>query len=64
MVPPDQPRYIDDSTNAVAMLQWNAATERWEGGVGMIEWREDAEQARADALRMRRPILIDIYKDP
>lgn len=30
----------------------------------MIEWREDAEEAKADALRLRRPILIDIFKDP
>lgn len=33
-------------------------------GAGMIEWRDDAERAKADALRLRRPILIDVYKDP
>lgn len=30
----------------------------------MIDWRDDAEQAQADALRLRRPILIDVFKDP
>ncbi len=30
----------------------------------MIAWRDDAEQAKADALRLRRPILIDVFKDP
>lgn len=30
----------------------------------MIDWRSDPEQAKADALRQRRPILIDVYKDP
>jgi hypothetical protein len=28
-----------------------------------ITWLHDAEQARADALRLRRPILIDVSKD-
>jgi hypothetical protein len=29
-----------------------------------IHWLHDAEQAKADALRLRRPILLDVYKDP
>ena len=29
----------------------------------MIEWQRDPEQATADALRLRRPILIDVSKD-
>ena len=33
-------------------------------GVRVIDWRVDAEQAKADALRLRRPILIDVFKDP
>lgn len=29
----------------------------------MIDWRRDSEQATTEALRLRRPILIDVYKD-
>lgn len=29
-----------------------------------IDWRHDADAAKADALRLRRPILIDVYKVP
>jgi hypothetical protein len=29
-----------------------------------IDWLYDAEQAKADALRRRRPILIDVFKVP
>lgn len=29
-----------------------------------IDWRDDVETAQADALRLRRPILIDVYKVP
>ena len=29
----------------------------------MIEWQRDPEQAASDALRLRRPILIDVFKD-
>jgi len=28
-----------------------------------IPWLHDAEQAKAEALRLRRPLLIDVYKD-
>lgn len=30
----------------------------------MIEWHAAAEAAQAEALRLRRPLLIDVYKVP
>jgi hypothetical protein len=30
----------------------------------MIEWLHDADEATQAALRLRRPILIDVYKTP
>jgi hypothetical protein len=29
-----------------------------------IDWLDDADTAKAEALRLRRPILIDVYKVP
>lgn len=45
------------------MLRWRVSRREREGA-GMIEWRDNADEAKADALRLRRPILIDVFKDP
>lgn len=29
-----------------------------------IDWLRDAELAKSAALKQRKPILIDVYKDP
>jgi hypothetical protein len=29
-----------------------------------IDWLRDGEMAKAAALKQRKPILIDVYKDP
>jgi hypothetical protein len=29
-----------------------------------IHWQTNANDAQAEALRLRRPILIDVWKDP
>ena len=29
-----------------------------------IDWLRDASEAQERALRLRRPILIDVFKDP
>jgi hypothetical protein len=34
------------------------------GGKMSIHWRRDAEEAKAEALRLHRPMLIDVFKVP
>jgi hypothetical protein len=48
-----------------------AAPPRWRiivagtkgAGAVAIDWLRDAEMAKAAALKQRKPILIDVYKD-